>query len=484
MNKKIVVNVISKILLLEAILMLLPATVSLYYNEQKSVKTFLLVALATALISLPFILIKPKNFKINSREGIAIAAICWIIIPVFGAVPFFVSGEIPHFIDAVFESVSGFTTTGSTILTDIEAMSRGMLFWRSFTHWVGGMGVLVLTIAILPSDKKSSSLNLMKGECPGPQVGKLVPKGKYSALILYIIYAVLTIILIVLLVLGDMPLFDSVCHAMGTAGTGGFGIKNSGIAFYDSAYIDGVISVFMILFGINFNIYYFIIIRKFSYVYKNTELKAYLSIMFVSVIAILINIYNIYGSVLKSFRYSLFQVSSIMTSTGFATADYNQWPEFSKMFLIVLMFIGACAGSTGGGFKVARVVIMFKSAKKSIKKMLHPKSVNVVKSDDKAIDIETVHGVHGYLIIYLGVIVISLLLISINNFDFATSFSSVATCINNIGPGISKIGPIDNFSQFSILSKIVLSFDMLLGRLECMPLIMVLSPSIWRKKFY
>ena len=484
MNKKIVINIISKILLLVAILMLIPAAVSLYYNEIKSMKAFLIVAFATAIISLPLIFIKPKKFNMNSREGIAIAAISWIIVPIFGAIPFIISGEIPNAFDAIFESISGFTTTGSTILTDIEAMSRGMLIWRSFTHWVGGMGVLVLTIAILPSDKKSSSLHLMKGECPGPQVGKLVPKGKSSALILYIIYAVLTVIMIILLVLGDMPLFDSVCHAMGTAGTGGFGIKNSGIAFYDSAYIDGVISVFMILFGINFNLYYFIIMRKFAYVYKNTELKVYLSIILTSTIAILINIYNIYGSVLKSFRYSIFQVSSIMTSTGFATADYNKWPEFSKMLLIVLMFIGACAGSTGGGFKVARVVIMFKSAKKSLKKMLHPKSVSIVKSDDKALDIETVHGVHSYLIIYLGLVVISLLLISLNNFDFATTFSSVTTCINNIGPGISKVGPIENFASFSSFSQVILSIDMLLGRLECLPLIIVLSPSIWRKKFY
>ena len=469
---------------LEAVLMLLPAMVSLYYKEYRGMRIFLIVAGITALISLPFAIIKPKNFKINSREGIAIAALSWIVIPLFGALPFFISGQIPNYLDAVFESVSGFTTTGSTILTDIESLSRGMLFWRSFTHWVGGMGVLVLTIAILPSDKNSSSLNLMKGECAGPQVGKLVPKGKSSAMILYIIYGVLTVLMIIMLMIGKMPLYDSVCHAMGTAGTGGFSIKNAGISYYDSAYIEGVISAFMILFGINFNLYYFLIMRRFADIFKNTELKVYLSIIIASTAAITLNIYNLYENVGQSIRYAIFQVSSIITSTGFATADFNLWPEFSKMLIIILMFVGACAGSTGGGFKVARFVIMFKSAKKSMKKILHPKSVNLVKSDDRTLDIETVHGVQNYLIIYLGLVIASLLLISLNDFDFATSFSSVATCINNIGPGISKVGPMDNFSQFSYFSKIILSLDMLLGRLECLPFIMMLSPSIWRKKFY
>ena len=484
MNKRTVFYILAKIVFLEAVLMILPALVSLYYKEYDTMKVFLLAALAAAVISLPLILLKPKNTQINFREGIVIAALGWIVIPILGAIPFYASGEIPSFVDAIFESVSGFTTTGSTILTDIEALSRGMLFWRSFTHWVGGMGVLVLTIAILPSDKNSSSLNLMKGECAGPQVGKLVPKGKWSAMILYIIYAILTVIMILMLLIGDMPLFDSVCHAMATAGTGGFGIKNTGVAFYDSAYIEWVIAIFMILFGINFNMYYFLLIRKISYIYKNTELKVYLGIIIASSATIAVNVYNLYENLGLSIRHAFFQVSSIITSTGFATVDFNKWPEFSKMLIIMLMFIGACAGSTGGGFKVARIVIMFKSARKSIRKMIHPKSVNLVKSDDRTIDVETVHGVHSYLIIYLGIIAASLLLISLNNFDFATSFTAVTTCVNNIGPGISKIGPMDNFSIFSDFSKIVLSIDMLLGRLECLPLIMMMSPAIWRKKFY
>lgn len=484
MNKRVVLHILSKILFLESVLLLLPTAVSLYYHELNNVKAFMITALISALLSIPFMIFKPKSIKINSREGIAIAALSWIVFPLIGAIPFCISGEIPAFCDAFFESVSGFTTTGSSILTDVESMSHGMIFWRSFTHWVGGMGVLVLTIAILPSGKDSSSLNLMRGECPGPEVGKLVPKGKSSALILYVIYTVLTVLLIVLLVIGKMPLFDSVCHAMGTAGTGGFGIKNTSVAFYNSAYIDYVISIFMILFGVNFNLYYFILAKRFSAVLKNSELKAYIGILLTSMTAIAVNIYSMYGSIGKSIRYSVFQVSSVITSTGYSTTDFDQWPEFSKMILLILMFIGACAGSTGGGFKISRVVIMYKSAKKSLKKMLHPKSVNLVKSDDKALDIETVHGVHSYLIIYLGLIVGSLLLISLNNFDFTTTFSSVVTCINNIGPGFNKVGPSCNFSGFSDLSKYVLSLDMLLGRLECIPILLILSPSLWKKKFY
>lgn len=485
MNKRIVINILSKMLLLGSVLMLLPAMVSLYYSENDTMQTFFFVSFLTAAVGAAFLFIsRPKDKTLRSRDGIAIAALGWIIFPIFGALPFYFSGEIPSFCDALFESVSGFTTTGSSILTDVEKLSRGMIFWRSFTHWVGGMGVLVLAIALFPSDKNSSSLHLMRAECAGPQVGKIVPKGKFSALILYVIYGVLTVLMIIFLLIGKMPLFDSVCHAMGTAGTGGFGIKNAGVSFYDSAYLEGVITVFMILFGINFNLYYFILIKRFSEIYKNTELKAYLGIILTASLLITANIFGTYKTFGKSFRYAAFQVASIITSTGFATADFNYWPEFSKMIMVILMFIGACAGSTGGGFKVSRVIIMFKTAKKSLRKILHPKSVNLVKSDDKTVDTETVHGVHSYLIIYLGLIIASLLLISLNNFDFETTFTAVATSINNIGPGLAKVGPMNNFSIFSDFSKYVLSIDMLLGRLECLPLIMLLSPSMWKKKFY
>lgn len=488
MNKKIVLHSLAQITLLEAGLMLLPAAVALYYHETETLKVFLIVAACIAALQIPIILLtKLKDTdNMNFRDGVAIAAGGWIVISFFGAMPFYVSGEIPNFCNAFFESISGFTTTGSTILSDVEELTKSMQFWRCFTHWVGGMGVLVLTVAILPSDKKSSSLQLMRAECPGPTVEKLVPKGKSSALILYVIYAVLTLTMILFLVFGGMPLYDSVCTAFGTAGTGGFGIKNAGLGYYNSAYLEGVVTVFMIMFGINFNMYYFVVMKRFSDIFKNSELKLYLGTIFVSIGLICANTmaYGVYGSFSKAFRYSSFQVGSIMTSTGFATADFDQWPEFSKTILVLLMFIGACAGSTGGGFKVSRVLILVRTAKRNLRKLLHPKSVNVVKSDDKSLNMETVHGVSSYLIIYLLIFMASLLIISLNNLDFTSSFTSVTTCFNNIGPGLNKVGPMCNFSELSDLSKYTLSLDMLLGRLECIPVIMMFAPSMWIKKLY
>lgn len=481
MNKSIVFHYLSKAMLIGASLFLLPAFVSLYYSEIDTALTFVLIAVCVALVSLPLTILKPKNKQMYAREGLVIVALLWVIYPIVGALPFYVSGEIPSIFDAIFESVSGFTTTGATILSDIEALSRGMLFWRSFSHWVGGMGVLVLFIAIMPSS--SDAIHLMKAECAGPQVGKIVPKGKNTARYLYIIYAVLTVLTVIFLLFGGMPLFDSVCHAMGAAGTGGFGIKNAGIGYYDSAYIEGVITVSMFLFGVNFSLYFFMLIRRFKEVTKNTELKVYVAVIAIATAVIMFNIMPIYDSVGKSFRYSIFQVVSIMTSTGYGTADFCTWPMLSQMILIILMFVGACAGSTGGGFKVQRFIIMFKSAKKYLKKLVHPKSVNIVKSDDKTMDVETVHGVQNYLIIYLALIMVSLLLLAINNKAFDTTFTSVVTCINNIGPGINEVGPTANFGHFSDFSKCVLSFDMLLGRLECLPLVILISPSVWRKSF-
>ena len=480
---------LAQIALIESGLMLLPAAVALYYKETETVKVFLIVAACIAAAQIPILLLtrrKETDNNMNFRDGVAIAACGWIVISFFGALPFYISGEIPNFTNAFFESISGFTTTGSSILGDVEALTKGMQFWRCFTHWVGGMGVLVLTVAILPSDKKSSSLQLMRAECPGPNVEKLVPKGKSSALILYVIYAVLTLVMIMFLVFGGMPLYDSVCTTFATAGTGGFGIKNAGLGFYNSAYIEGVVTVFMIMFGVNFNIYYFIAMRRFAGVFRNSELKLYLGTIFVSIGLIIANTmaYGVYDNFSKAFRYSSFQVGSIMTSTGFATADFDAWPEFSKVILILLMFIGACAGSTGGGFKVSRVLILIKTAKRNLRTLLHPKSVNVVKSDDKSLDIETVHGVSCYLIIYIMIFFVSLIIISLNNMDFTSSFSSVTTCFNNIGPGLNKVGPMCNFSELSALSKYTLSLDMLLGRLECIPVLMMLAPSMWIKKLY
>lgn len=481
MNKTLVFHYLSKMTLVGSALFLLPAAVSACYGEFNAMRAFIFVAAGLAVLSIPMAVIKPKSSEMYTKESLVIVAMLWIVFPLAGAMPFFISGEIPHFVDAVFESISGFTTTGSTILGNVEGLSHGMLFWRSFTHWIGGMGILVFALAVFPSSK--DSLYLMKAECPGPTVGKLVPKGKNTAMYMYSIYGVLTVLTVILLCAGGMPLFDSVCHAMGTAGTGGFGIKNAGVAYYNSAYIDGVITVMMILFGVNFNMFYFLLIKRFRDVGKNLELRVYLIIIAVSTLLIGINIYPIYHSPGKSFRYSVFQVASIITTTGFATADFTMWPEFSQMILVLLMIIGACAGSTGGGFKVQRLIIIFKSTVRYFKKLLHPKSVSLVTSEDKAMDSDTVNSVHCYLGIYLLLMMSSMLLISIDNQDFATTFTSVAACFNNIGPGISRVGPMENFSFFSDMSKIVLSLDMLLGRLECLPIMMLAVPAVWKKKF-
>lgn len=481
MNKTLVFHYLSKMTLAGSALFLLPAVVSLCYGEFDTVLTFVLVGAGLAVLSLPMTLVKPRSKDMYTKEGLIIVAMLWIAFPLAGAVPFYISGEIPRFIDAVFESVSGFTTTGSTILTDVESLSHGMLFWRSFTHWIGGMGILVFALAVFPSSK--DSMYLMRAECPGPQVGKFVPKGKNTAMYMYAMYGVLTVVTIILLCAGGMPLFDSICHAMGTAGTGGFGIKNAGVAFYNSAYIDGVITVMMILFGVNFNIFYFMLIRRFKDVGKNLELRVYFIILAAATVLIGANIYPIYQSVGESFRYAVFQVASIMTTTGFATADYNLWPAFSQMILVMLMLVGACAGSTGGGFKVQRLIIIFKNVGKYFKKLLHPKSVSLVTSEDKAMDTDTVHGVHCYLGIYMFLMLASMLLISVDNQDFATTFTSVTACFNNIGPGINKVGPMENFSFFSDFSKCVLSLDMLFGRLECLPMMMLFIPAVWKKKF-
>lgn len=481
MNRFLVAHYISRILVAGSLLLLIPVVVSMCYGEWSTVRVFLIVTAATVILAAPLALIKPKNTRMYAKEGLMIVALLWIIYPVIGALPFYISGVIPSFVDAVFESVSGFTTTGSTILTDVEVLPKGMIFWRSFTHWVGGMGVLVFAVAILPAN--NSVMHLMRAECAGPQVGKIVPKGKDTARYLYIIYGVLTVVVTVALIICGMPVFDSICHAMGAAGTGGFGIKNNSIAFYDSAAIDIVLALGVMLFGINFSIYYLIITGHIKNAFKNTELKVYLMIILAATGLIMLNTTEFYKNVFENFRYSFFQVTSIMTSAGFATADYTKWPEFSQTVLVILMFIGACAGSTGGGLKVQRIIIMFRSVKKSVRQTLNPKCVYVLKGEDKSMDTATVHGVQTYFILYFGLMIISLLLVSLDNNDFATSFSAVVTCINNIGPGLNKVGPVENFSFFSDRTKIILIIDMLLGRLECLPMIILLSPTVWRRKF-
>ena len=470
--------VIGRILLTEGALMLLPLVTALLYRE--SPVPFLLPMLLLAALGALLGVRKPKQTALYARDGLAVVALAWIVMSLFGALPFVISGDIPHFVDAFFETVSGFTTTGATILTEVESLQRGILFWRSFTHWIGGMGVLVFVMAILPMSG-GQSMHLMRAEAPGPSVGKLVSRMRDTAKILYGIYFAMTIVLILLLLAGGMSLFDSCIHAFGTAGTGGFSNRNLSVGAYNNAYFDVVISVFMLLFGINFNLYYFLLIKRFKDVFHSEELRAYLGIVAVAVLAITINIHHMYDSVLTSLRYALFQVSTIITTTGYATTDFNLWPSFSKAVLVLLMFIGACAGSTGGGMKVSRWVIWTKASYSDMRQMLHPNAVSVVRFEGKPVPEKTLRGVHLYLTVYVLVFSVSVLLLSLEGFDLTTTFTAVTACFNNIGPGLEMVGPMGNFSEFSLWAKLLLSFDMLAGRLELFPMLLLFAPSIWRR---
>lgn len=480
MNYRMIIYILSRMLGVEALVLLIPAAVAGAYGE--AMTPFFFTSVILMIAAVVFGRKKPKNSTIYGKEGYVIIASAWILWSIFGALPFTISGEIPFYIDAVFETVSGFTTTGSTILTDIASMSKGLNFWRCLTHWIGGMGVLVFVMVIVSLEEKHS-MHLMRAEVPGPEKDKLVPRARESARILYGMYFLLTVVEVIFLLLGGMDLYDSVIHAFSTAGTGGFNNRNNSVAFYDSAYIDGVITVFMILFGINFNMYYLILLKKAKLAFKNEEVHAYLGVIAAATLMITANIIHIYEKPLKAFRYAVFQVASVITTTGFATANYNLWPEFSKCILLGIMIIGACAGSTGGGMKVSRILILLKSVYRELKQILHPKSVNIVKVNGKKVGEEVVHSAYIYLIAYIGIFIVSVLLISLNNFDFATTFSSVLTTINNVGPGIAAVGPVENFAAFSPLSKIVFCFDMLIGRLEIFPFLVLFSPDLWRRKF-
>ena len=421
----------------------------------------------------------PKNRNIYAREGFFIVGVSWVLLSVFGALPFMLTGEIPSFTDAFFETVSGFTTTGSSILSNLDGLSHASLFWRSFTHWVGGMGILVLTVAFIPL-ASGRTMHILKAEMPGPVIGKLVSKVRVTARILYVIYAALTLVQIILLILGGMPVFDSILNSFATAGTGGFSMSNEGIAVYNSAYIDGVITVFMILFGINFNLIYFFLIGKIAPVLKSEELRGYLAIIAGSTLLITLNIASQYPSYLKAFRYAVFQVASIITTTGFTTTNYDKWPMFSQTILLLLMFIGACAGSTGGGIKVSRIIMLSKQAIQELKKMIHSRSVTTLNFEGEAIAPKTISNVYSYLVLYLLVFAASLLILSLENLDFQTTFSAVATCINNVGPGFKAVGPTGNFGFLSDFSKWTLSFAMLAGRLEIFPILLLFSKSLWK----
>ncbi len=482
MNYRMVFNVIGRIVMAESGLLLLPAMVALYYGETDALKALLISAGIALLVGILFaVCSRTKNRNIYAGEGFISVAAAWVLLSIIGALPFYISGAIPSFVDAIFETVSGFTTTGASVVSNIEAMSHGLQFWRSFTHWVGGMGVLVFVLAIVPGNSKGT-MNIMRAEMPGPIIGKLVPKIKNTAKILYLIYIVLTAIEIIFLLFGGMSLFESSIHALGTAGTGGFGIKSDSVASY-SPYIQWVISAFMIIFAINFNLFYLILLRRFRSIFQSGELWCYFAILLIAVAVISANIYSIYGNLADTFRHSTFQVSSVVSTTGYATANFDAWPDLSKGILFILMFIGGCAGSTAGGLKVSRVVMLFKLIGREIKKILHPRSVSRVKIDGRNVEESTIDSLTVYFVIYIVCIVGTFLLISFEPFGIETNLSASVTCFNNVGPGFSLVGPSLNFAAYSDFSKLVLSFAMLLGRLEIFPLIIALSPSTWSRKY-
>ncbi len=481
MNKRMVFRTVGRLLQILAVLLLVPAVVAIIYSEARQFFAFFVTAICAFGIGFIINLVtKTKNRVIYAKDGFAITALAWIIMALVGAVPFTASGDIPSYVDAVFETVSGFTTTGASILKDVEALSHSALFWRSFTHWIGGMGVLVFVMAIIPNFT-DRSIHIMRAEMPGPIIGKLVPRVKDTAKILYLIYIFLTVVQIVLLFAGGMPVFDSVVHSLGTAGTGGFSIKSDGLASY-SPYCQWVITIFMLIFGVNFNLYYLMLMRKFSTAIKSGELWAYVSIVGVSIVLVTLNIMPQYSNFSESLRHSAFQVSSIITTTGYATTDFNLWPDFSKAILVILMFSGGCAGSTAGGFKVARIVILFKNIKRETRKMVHKRSVSTVHFEGKPIDETTFNGVNTYLAIYMICLLVVFLLVSLEPFGFETNFTAAVSCFNNVGPGLAGVGPMSSYAAYNDFSTIVLSFAMLFGRLEIFPMLIMLSPYTWLKK--
>lgn len=478
MNRSMILYILGWVLEIEAILMLLPCLVAVIYQEKAGFSFLIVIVLCTA-AGLLLNHKKPKSMVFYLKEGCIATALSWIVMSLFGCLPFVISGAIPSFTDALFETISGFTTTGATILADVEVLPYSILFWRSFTHWIGGMGVLVFLLAIIPMSG-GSNMNLMRAESPGPSVGKLVPKVRYTARILYYIYIGMTILQIVLMLLGGVPLFDAVTTAFGTAGTGGFGIKNDSIAGY-SPYIQWVVAIFMALFGVNFNAYYFILYRKWKKAFSMEEVRYYFLIMFAATGIITFNVWHSALGSGHTFRDAFFQVSSLMTSTGFSTLDYDLWPVTSKTLLVMLMFVGACAGSTGGGIKVSRFVILLKTMKKEMNSYIYPKSIRKIRIEGKPVEHEVVRAVNVFSITFMIVFALSIFLVSFDGKDMTSNFTGVLACLNNIGPGMEMAGPTENFSSFSLLSKYVLMFDMLAGRLELFPLLLLFHPSAWKQ---
>ena len=478
MNTSIIRYILGHIIKLEGFLMLLPCVIAVIYNE-KELFTYLAISVVCILTGSLFTIKKAKDTVFYLKEGCIATALSWIVLSFFGALPFIITGEIPHFTDALFETVSGFTTTGASILTDVEALSHTSLFWRSFTHWIGGMGVLVFLLAIIPLTG-GSNMNLLRAESPGPSVGKLVPKMRYTARILYAIYFALTVLELIALLVVKMPWFDALCISIGTAGTGGFGILNSSIGSYSVA-VKWIVTIFMILFGINFNAYYLILFGQIREAFKMEEVRVFLSVVFIAIVAITIDISSMFDSLFEAITHAAFQVASLVSSTGFATTDFDLWPGFSKTILVLLMFMGACAGSTGGGIKVSRFVIVAKSIKKELHSYIHPKSVKQLVMDGKEVESNVTRSVCIYFLTFAAIFILSILIIALEEKDLVTNFTSVIATMNNIGPGLSLVGPTQNFAHFTDLSKWVFIFNMLAGRLELFPLLIMFHPSIWHE---
>ena len=479
MNIGIVFYFLGWVLGIEGILMILPCVVALIYQEPSGFY-FLGVALFCGISGWLLAHKKLKSTVFYAKEGFVAVSLSWIVLSFFGALPFFLSGEIPLLEDALFEVISGFTTTGASVLSDVEALSRCMLMWRSFTHWIGGMGVLVFILAVLPL-AGGYNIHIMRAESPGPSVGKLVPRVRTTAKILYLIYLFITVVQIILLLFTGMPLFDSMAMSFGTAGTGGFGIVNSSCGDY-TALQQWIFTIFMILFGVNFNVYYLFLIRKPKDALHCEEMRGYLGIILVSTLLITWNIRGMFPNILTALRHAAFQVGSIITTTGYSTTDFDLWPGFSKTILVSLMFIGACAGSTGGGIKVSRIAIAVKTVNKELSSLIHPRNVKVLKYEGKPIEHNVLRSINTYLVAYILIFVVSLLLISLDNFDLTTNFTAIAATLNNIGPGLEKVGPTCNFGIFSPYNKYILMFDMLAGRLELFPMLLLFSPRTWMRE--
>ncbi len=478
MNYGILIFILGWILKIEGGLLLLPAVVGFIYRESAGV-WFLLTAAIAFIIGTVMTIRNPKSRKVYAREGFVVVALAWLIMSLIGALPFTLSGDIPNYLDAVFETVSGFTTTGASILPEVESLNHCSLFWRSFTHWVGGMGIFVFMLAVVPL-LGGSTFNLMKAESPGPVVGKFVPKIRDTAAILYTIYLAITIVECLLLTICGMPFFEAICHTFGTVGTGGFGVKNSGYTEY-APILQNITTFFMIACGVNFQFYYYLVGKRFKLAFSMSEVKAYLIIILVAIVLIAFNVRGMYGTTEEAVRHSAFQVGTIITTTGYATTDFDKWPAFSQSILVLLMMCGACAGSTGGGIKVSRIVLLFKTIHKELSKIIHPRFIKKIQFDGVSVAHETVRNTNVFIAVYCVIFALSVLCISIDNHDFTTNFTAVTATINNIGPGLSLVGPTQNFSFFSPFSKIVLIFDMLAGRLELFPMLLLLAPHVWKR---